>query len=261
MNAKYDRIGLGYNATRKADPYLFERLHALLNPDPKGIYLDVGCGTGNYTKEFDKLGLSFVGLDPSQEMLTQADTGENSITWVQGNAESLPFVDAYFDGVACTLTIHHWSDLTHCFKEVYRVMKPQTRWVIFTSDPVQMSHYWLCHYFPDLMQKGIDQMPQIPKISEALTAAGFVETGRETYSVREDLQDLFLYSGKYQPERYFDEDLRRGISTFSDLAHATEVKTGLERLRQDIDSGEIKHVMDRFHYDGGDYLYMVAQKE
>lgn len=261
MKAKYDRIGKKYNTTRKADPYLFERLLTHLNPKLDKHYLDVGCGTGNYTKEFDKLGYSFVGLDPSQEMLDQANNDQNNIQWVKGMAETLPFSSGFFDGVVSTLTLHHWSELAPGFQEVYRVMKPGTQWVIFTSDPIQMSHYWLCHYFPKLMQKGIDQMPPIDKIIETLTDVGYAEINSETYTVKEDLEDLFLYSGKHQPERYFDERLRKGISTFSDLAHASEVKAGLASLRIDIDSGEIENVIRRWQYDGGDYIFITAQKE
>ncbi|MBL4656629.1 MAG: class I SAM-dependent methyltransferase, partial [Flavobacteriales bacterium] len=54
MKAKYDVIGIDYNLTRKADPYLVSRFLALLNPNPKGQYLDIGCGTGNSTSEFQK---------------------------------------------------------------------------------------------------------------------------------------------------------------------------------------------------------------
>ncbi|MDC8002875.1 class I SAM-dependent methyltransferase [Aureisphaera galaxeae] len=261
MKAKYDRIGEGYNATRKADPYLFSRLLTHLNPDPDGRYLDVGCGTGNYTKEFDKRGFAFTGMDPSRQMLDEAKNGENEVQWVQGSADSLPFADAFFDGVVATLTLHHWGDLRPGFQEVYRVLKPGTKWVIFTSDPVQMSHYWLCHYFPELMRKGIEQMPKIKTITQTLTEVGFTGITSELYSVQEDLQDLFLYSGKHQPERYFDKDLRRGISTFSDLANASEVSAGLAQLRKDIDSGKIEEVIREWEYDGGDYIYLIANKE
>ncbi len=49
MQAKYDAIGTNYNQTRKADPYLTEQLLKHLNPTKEGVYLDIGCGTGNYT--------------------------------------------------------------------------------------------------------------------------------------------------------------------------------------------------------------------
>lgn len=34
MQAKYDRIGNGYNNTRKADPYLTDKFWTLLDPKP-----------------------------------------------------------------------------------------------------------------------------------------------------------------------------------------------------------------------------------
>jgi len=47
--ALYDRIGVGYDDTRQADPYLRSRLIHHLRPSPSGRYLDIGSGTGNYT--------------------------------------------------------------------------------------------------------------------------------------------------------------------------------------------------------------------
>jgi hypothetical protein len=35
MIAKYDSIGIDYNAPRKADPYLFQQLLSHLNPKKK----------------------------------------------------------------------------------------------------------------------------------------------------------------------------------------------------------------------------------
>ncbi len=72
MKVKYDKIGIDYNQTRKADRYLTERLFHNLNPMIGGLYLDIGCGTGNYTIELQKKGLKFIGIDPSNEMLTKA---------------------------------------------------------------------------------------------------------------------------------------------------------------------------------------------
>jgi hypothetical protein len=58
MKATYDYLGLGYNHTRKADPYLFQQLFTCLNPKNDGIYLDINCGTRNYTYEFHKKAIS-----------------------------------------------------------------------------------------------------------------------------------------------------------------------------------------------------------
>jgi predicted TPR repeat methyltransferase len=69
---KYDKIGIGYNSTRQADPYLTERLLYHLQPKNNKLYLDIGCGTGNYTCALDDKGISFIGVEPSGEMLREA---------------------------------------------------------------------------------------------------------------------------------------------------------------------------------------------
>ena len=65
MEAIYDAIGTGYNSTRQADPYLTSRLLYFLKPQPGKLYLDIGCGTGNYTIALSNQGLNFTGVEPS----------------------------------------------------------------------------------------------------------------------------------------------------------------------------------------------------
>ena len=68
----YETIGEGYNATRQADPFLTERFFHLLQALNNGLYLDIGCGTGNYTIALAGRGLNFYGVDPSEKMLAEA---------------------------------------------------------------------------------------------------------------------------------------------------------------------------------------------
>lgn len=260
MKAKYDKIGKSYNATRKADPYLFKRLVKHLQPTHSGKYLDVGCGTGNYTKQFDQRGYSFVGVDPSAEMLGKAKKGDHSIEWIIGKAETLDFEASHFHGAILFLTIHHWDDLGLGFKRIHNVLKTGARLVLFTATPLQMQDYWLCHYFPKMMEDSWSLMPSLDRISSEMVSSGFKITASESYAIRPDLEDLFLYSGKFEPERYFDPTFRSGISSFSSLAHSEEVKKGLQMLKADIDSGNIDAVISRYHNDIGDYLFLVASK-
>ncbi len=69
---KYDQIGDGYNNTRMADGYLTERLAAFLQPQTDKAYLDIGCGTGNYTAALAGKGINITGVDPSEKMLEEA---------------------------------------------------------------------------------------------------------------------------------------------------------------------------------------------
>ncbi|HLX38216.1 MAG TPA: class I SAM-dependent methyltransferase, partial [Candidatus Binataceae bacterium] len=91
--ALYDTIGKTYDTTRRADPSVVRTLARLLELRPGGNYLDVGCGTGNYTVALQKLGAQMHGLELSSTMLAGAWLKSDRVRWIQGNAESLPFPD------------------------------------------------------------------------------------------------------------------------------------------------------------------------
>ena len=261
MKAKYDKIGIDYNHTRSADKNLTERLLYHLNPVSGGRYLDIGCGTGNYTDKLRKKGFEFIGIDPSSEMLLKANQKNKDIDWRLGYAEDTDLEDEFVNGVIAVLTIHHWENLFKGFAEMFRVLKPDSRIVIFTSTPVQMQGYWLNYYFPEMLKASISQMPSLEVIEKSLIKAGFLLTGKETYFIKPDLEDLFLFSGKHNPELYLRSEVRRGISSFSSLANKDEVEFGLSQLKQDIESGKIEEIMKSPENGSGDYLFITGKKE
>ncbi|MDY8134816.1 class I SAM-dependent methyltransferase [Aquimarina sp. 2201CG5-10] len=260
MQAKYDSIGIGYNTTRKTDPYLFRRLSTLLNPHPNGLYLDIGCGTGNYTSEFAKKGYQFIGIDPSLEMLKKAKEKHSKVTWKIGTAEQIDIASESIDGIIASLTIHHWKDLKKGFSELNRVLKPNGKIVIFTSTPKQMKGYWLRHYFPKMLEDSITQMPSLDDIRNSLFSSKLKIDQTEKYNIQPDLQDLFLYSGKHNPKLYFNPKIRQGISSFSSLAYNEEIDKGLDFMQRDINSGQIDTVIKNYKNTLGDYLFLVINK-
>lgn len=260
MEVKYNKIGTDYNLTRKPDQYLTEQLIHHLKPTAIGIYLDIGCGTGNYTDKLQKNGFQFIGIDPSEKMLEQAKFRNAEVDWKIGSSESTALPNNYVDGIIASLTIHHWTDLKNGLTELYRVLKPNGRIVIFTSTPKQMKGYWLNFYFPKMLSDSITQMPTLESVETAMKESGIELLGIEKYFVKPDLQDKFLYSGKHDPELYFDEQIRNGISSFSSLANLTEIKQGLLKLKTDIDSGKIGDIIKFYENDFGDYLYIIGKK-
>lgn len=261
MNAKYDHIGNGYNDTRKADPYILDRLHYHLNPIKEGVYLDIGCGTGNYTSKLHQKDIQFIGIDPSEKMLTSAKKAHPNITWKQGKTENIPLEDASIEGAIGSLTLHHWNSLEKGFSELYRVLKPYSNLVFFTSTPIQMQGYWLNHYFPKMLEDSIKQMPSLEQITNAMQLAGFKNIYTEKYNIQPDLQDQFLYVGKENPKLYLDATIRNGISSFSHLANQEEVQEGLKQLEKDINSGAINTIIHNYENRDGDYLFILSQKE
>jgi SAM-dependent methyltransferase len=71
-------------------------LRALDELLPGGRVLDVGAGDG-FTAERLGTGRDVVALEPSAGMI-----GSRPLTWVQGEAEHLPFADGSFDGAYAT---------------------------------------------------------------------------------------------------------------------------------------------------------------
>jgi SAM-dependent methyltransferase len=113
----------------------------LLALSPGDGVLDVGCGTGNFTRDFAKSvgpdGL-VVGLDVSQTMLERAvgDTaaaGYDQVAYVRGDAADAPFLDASFDAVCCFAALNLFADPYAALDSFARVLTPGGRLAIFTS--------------------------------------------------------------------------------------------------------------------------------
>ena len=260
--ALYDTIGRTYDTTRKADPDITRCLARLLNFRPGARYLDVGCGSGNYTVALHQLGARMFGVELTDTMLAKARVKNSSVTWIQGDAESIPITDRTFDGAIATVTIHHWPRLRPGFDEVFRVMRPGN-FVIFTGDHAQLNGYWLREYFPRGIEAAIKQMPSVEYVSEQLKLAGFDEVATEPWEVPHEIQDWFLYAGKYRPEIYLDPGVRAGISFFAHetICSAEETALGCARLKADIESGRINEVMASYRHELGDYLFVIATKK
>ncbi len=98
--------------------------------------LDVGCGTGTLAiaakRRVGPAG-SVCGVDASPEMLARAEkkarAGGTDVLFKMGVAEKLPFVDASFNLVMCTVMLHHLPQKARqqCAREIRRVVKPDGR--------------------------------------------------------------------------------------------------------------------------------------
>lgn len=255
--ALYDKIGTGYDTTRCADPFILSRLLHHLAPTRDRFYLDVGCGTGNYTSAIAAVGVRIAGIDFSRTMLARAREKARSLPLNNARAEALPFKEGSFHGATCTFVHHHMDDPVAAFREVHRVLHPGGRLVLLNSTAAQMEHYWIREYFPELMERATAPYLRF-EARGALAAAGFKVATNEAFEVTDDLKDWFLLCGKNRPELYLDPRVRAGISFFANAANQNEVEVGIEWLRRDIASGRIAEVQRKHAWDGGDYTFTVA---
>lgn len=255
----YNAIGNNYNITRSADPWIADKMLSLLLPDKNGLFLDVGCGTGNYLEVFLDKGFKFYGVEPSDVMLTTALNRCKTII-EKAFVEQLPFDDSLFNGATAMFTFHHWKDKQKGLSEIFRVLKPGSRLVFLSFTPEQLFNYWHVHYFPKMIRRSAEIVPDKQEMISWLQAVGFSAVSTENYFVHDELTDHFFYSNKRRPEKYLDPEVRNGISSFTAFSDPEELKSGLLQLEKDISSGVINDIMKKYENDIGDYLFYVAEK-
>jgi SAM-dependent methyltransferase len=117
----------------------FVRLSAL---PARARVVDLGCGSGAFTHLLQRAGYDCVGLDISGKLVEAGSRKHPGIQFLQGDIEHLPFADASFDGVLLGGVVHHFPDPSRCAAEVFRVLRPQGRFIAF--DPNRMNPFmWL----------------------------------------------------------------------------------------------------------------------
>jgi SAM-dependent methyltransferase len=103
----------------------FRMLVGMLRAQPGDGLLDVGCGTGYFSRRFAReAGLQVSGVDPDAASLayarTQSQPGEQ---FVEGRAEQLPFRDCSFDGAVSVTALCFIDEQRHALQEMLRVTR------------------------------------------------------------------------------------------------------------------------------------------
>jgi SAM-dependent methyltransferase len=109
----------------------------MLALSPGERVLDVGCGPGNFTREFARAagdGL-VVGIDASKTMLDRAVTEPTApnVAYLRGDAGDLPFRDRTFDAVCCFATLYLVEEPMRALDEIARVLAPGGRMALLSS--------------------------------------------------------------------------------------------------------------------------------
>lgn len=101
----------------------FDLLLKLLKPTPGARLLDVGCGTGHFTRRFQQADLQVTGLDPDPAMLAYAREHSKDIAYREGTAEHLPFADNEFDYTSAITSLCFVDRPVTALQELWRVSK------------------------------------------------------------------------------------------------------------------------------------------
>jgi len=85
--------------------------------------VDLGAGTGKFTRLLVPTGASVVAVEPVAEMRAQLAARLPEVTALAGTAESMPLPDASVDAVVCAQAFH-WFANHAAMREIRRVLRP-----------------------------------------------------------------------------------------------------------------------------------------
>jgi len=157
-----------YNVfTDEANNKIIHTLETLLALAPGARLLDLGCGSGIFTQLLAQRGYQCIGLDLSQKLLQLGKQETPAISYIQADVEALPFASESVDFVILSCLVHHLPNPQHCAEEVFRVLKPNGKFVAF--DPNRLNPFMYLYRdrsSPFYSSKGVtpNERPVIPSV-------------------------------------------------------------------------------------------------
>ena len=93
--------------------------------------LDVGCGTGAFTRRFAQINNEVFGVDISHKSALLAQKVAPECFFLTGDAEFLPFKRNSLDVVLFSGVLHHLPSMEEALAECYHALKPGGSFVAF----------------------------------------------------------------------------------------------------------------------------------
>jgi ubiquinone/menaquinone biosynthesis C-methylase UbiE len=201
-------------------------------PEPGDRLLDLGCGTGLFTRSLAAVWPGpVVGCDPSVQMLGQATaqrSGEDRArvelpSVAAGKAERLPFSPRAFRCVFVSQAWHHFLDKAQAAREMLRVIYPGGVLMVKTYSHAQLRQKPAFAFFPEMLDSQLRAYTDTEEMKELLRAVGFAHVVDSAHNW-EDYTSL---------EEYVDAAERRLYSMYSFLTGG-ERERGITMLRERI---------------------------
>jgi 2-polyprenyl-3-methyl-5-hydroxy-6-metoxy-1,4-benzoquinol methylase len=111
----------------------FEAVMKALGAQPDEDVLEVGCGSGYYTRALVDLGAKVTATDLSPAYVKQARALAPEAEFLVEDAQELSFAEESFDRVLMTEVVEHVQDPVGAIREAHRVLRP--RGVLAISTP------------------------------------------------------------------------------------------------------------------------------
>jgi ubiquinone/menaquinone biosynthesis C-methylase UbiE len=187
----YDDLGQDYDAqTLLLDRLLLDGWRRELLADARGDVLEVAVGTGKNLRFYPE-GCRVTGVDFSRSMLDEASRRARALgrTFepVEADVTALPFAEARFDTVVCTLGACTFDDPLAAFREMRRVCRPDGVVLLLEHVlPRDRILAWLAEAITPFARRKVGCNPS--RDTQALVR----EAGLHIVSVRGRMRDIVL---------------------------------------------------------------------
>ncbi|MDH0749848.1 methyltransferase domain-containing protein [Pseudomonas sp. GD03842] len=101
-------------------------LRHTLGIDDQRSVVDLGAGTGKFTRLLEPLTECLIAVEPVEAMRREFARGLPRIAVIDGTAQSLPLADGSVDALVCAQAFHWFADDT-ALAEIHRVLVPGGR--------------------------------------------------------------------------------------------------------------------------------------
>ncbi|RED66126.1 class I SAM-dependent methyltransferase [Cohnella lupini] len=137
MTTNFGNVSKDYAKYRDRLPeILFEQLQAKDVQFGNKDVVELGSGSGIFSRDLVKLGARVIGIEPSQELIKEAevlDEEENikSITYIRAQAEDFNIEGKY--KLFCVVRAWHWFDRIKAIQNIKTKMQPEAELVVINS--------------------------------------------------------------------------------------------------------------------------------
>jgi ubiquinone/menaquinone biosynthesis C-methylase UbiE len=241
----FESVAPIYESLRTTDQATVQKIRELL-PDRRVIGVDVGCGTGRYSKPLSTLlpeGSLLLASDLSAGMLAElrGSNGHTGLAPVRSTAEELPIRDGSLDLVTSFNAVHHF-DLDRFLATVARVLRPGGQMFVYTRTQEQNARTVWGRWFP-----GFTEHEQRLYSEASLRSAVTRTPGLELAGTHS-----FHYARSSTPERLRAQAEGHHYSTFS-LYSPDELSRAIDSFMAQLPNGEVDWV--------DEYLLVVAHRD
>ncbi|NVZ71267.1 class I SAM-dependent methyltransferase [Pseudomonas costantinii] len=107
---------------RQLTGWLTDAMHI----DAQSTVIDLGAGTGKFTRLLSSLAPTLIAVEPVEAMGAQLTKLLPDVRLINGTAESIPLASASADALVCAQAFH-WFSTEAALAEIHRVLKPEGR--------------------------------------------------------------------------------------------------------------------------------------